>query len=401
MMPAAVTSRERRGSRDFALVWGGQAVSQLGSRLYGVASMLWVLASTGSPARTGLVTSVTLAAYSAAQLPAGWLADRHDRRRVMAACDAAAGIAVASLGVAAVAGRFSLLLVLGVSVVLGAAWAVRGIAEAASLPNLVSQEALASAVGVVQTRAWVTGVLGPPLGGATFGLWHPLPFLLDAGSYLCALGCVRLVGVPLRSPAGPGSRFAGVREGLAAVRASPFIRSTALQAAAIGFATNASGLLVLQVLRHRSGSSPDIGIVFGAGSAGGCLGALLTPRLLRRLPSPRWALVAAPAAAGCGLVVLVATGSGLATGLGYAAIFALQPLWIAVSESRWLTLVPDAVRGRVRATVSLVVSIPLVVASVVTGWALEHLGTAATGATLGASLGAVALVALTSRALAT
>jgi len=60
-----------RGNRDFTLLWAGQAVSQLGTRIYGVAYMLWVLAVTGSVARTGLISSVSLGAFALAQVPGG------------------------------------------------------------------------------------------------------------------------------------------------------------------------------------------------------------------------------------------------------------------------------------------------------------------------------------------
>src|SRR5688572_16554589 len=96
-----------RDGRDFTLLWVGQAVSQLGSRTYGVAYMLWVMAATGSPALTGVIASVTLAAFTIAQLPAGWLADRADRRRVMMASDAASAVAALALFAAAAAGWFS------------------------------------------------------------------------------------------------------------------------------------------------------------------------------------------------------------------------------------------------------------------------------------------------------
>ena len=85
------------GHRDFRLLWAGQAVSQLGTRIYGVAFMLWVLAVTGSVARTGLIASVSLGAFALAQVPGGWLADRVDRRHIMVACDASSAIAALSL----------------------------------------------------------------------------------------------------------------------------------------------------------------------------------------------------------------------------------------------------------------------------------------------------------------
>src|ERR1700739_3728635 len=81
--PAALT-----GHRDFTLLWAGQAVSQFGTRIYGVASVLWILAVTGCVPSAGVIGSVTLGAFALAQVPAGWLADRLNRRTIMVACDA-------------------------------------------------------------------------------------------------------------------------------------------------------------------------------------------------------------------------------------------------------------------------------------------------------------------------
>src|ERR1700741_1252467 len=92
------------GHRDFPLLWVGQAVSQLGSRTYGVAYMLWVLDVTGSAAVVGLAASCTLAAFAATQLPAGWLIDGFDRRRVMIGTDLVSAAAALSLAGAAAAG---------------------------------------------------------------------------------------------------------------------------------------------------------------------------------------------------------------------------------------------------------------------------------------------------------
>jgi len=48
---------------------------------------LWALAATGSAATVGLVSSVTVGVFTVAQLPAGRISDRFDRRRVMLVCD--------------------------------------------------------------------------------------------------------------------------------------------------------------------------------------------------------------------------------------------------------------------------------------------------------------------------
>jgi MFS family permease len=77
-----------RRNRDFQLLWGGQAVSLLGSQTSKIAYPLLVLAMTGSPAKAGIASFAAMLGYLLFPLPAGGLADRHDRKRIMIACDA-------------------------------------------------------------------------------------------------------------------------------------------------------------------------------------------------------------------------------------------------------------------------------------------------------------------------
>jgi len=77
------TRRSLLRNRNFMLLWGGQLVSWVGTEVTGIALPLLVLATTGSPARAGLVAAVRGAVYVLLALPAGALIDRLDRRHVM------------------------------------------------------------------------------------------------------------------------------------------------------------------------------------------------------------------------------------------------------------------------------------------------------------------------------
>ena len=117
-VPGRVTVAPAR-RRDFRLLWAGQSVSQLGSRGFHIACLLWVVAMTGSPVQAGLAGSVMLGASTLVALPGGWLADRVDRRRLMMGCDVASGSATLSLATAAFADVYSLPHLLVVGVILG------------------------------------------------------------------------------------------------------------------------------------------------------------------------------------------------------------------------------------------------------------------------------------------
>src|SRR5260370_3171065 len=86
-----------RRTRDFQLLWGGQGVSLLGSQTSKIAYPLLVLAMTGSPAKAGIAGFAAMLGYLLFPLPAGGLADRCDRKRIMIGCDAIPLLAVGSI----------------------------------------------------------------------------------------------------------------------------------------------------------------------------------------------------------------------------------------------------------------------------------------------------------------
>ena len=68
-------------NRNFVLLWGGQAVSQLGNQAYSLAMMFWLMEKTGSASIMGLVLTVSnLPALLLSPL-GGTFADRHSRIR--------------------------------------------------------------------------------------------------------------------------------------------------------------------------------------------------------------------------------------------------------------------------------------------------------------------------------
>lgn len=367
------------GRRDFTLLWVGQAVSQLGSRTYGVAYMLWVLAVTGSAAAVGLAASCTLAAFAGTQLPAGWLVDRFDRRQVMVGTDAASAVAALSLAGAAAAEWFHLGHLLLACSVLGVSWAVRPAAEMASIPHVVPEEKLPDAMALVQARAYAAGLAGPLLAGVLYTLAPWAAFLLDGVSYLVAMCCTAAVRTPLRTSLPTEDAVAiskplgAVRDGLRVFWRQRFVRATAGLAAVSAFAVNAVGLSVIVLLQEADAPPTSMGIVLGMGSAAGLAGALATP-LMQRLLSARRLMAIGPAASAVAVSCLpVATGT-VPIGLVYAAVFLLQPAWEAIVTTRWVTLIDDEFRGRVQAAAGLLMAIPMAATPVIAGTLLETAG---------------------------
>lgn len=97
-----------RGNRDFVALWTGQAASALGTSISSLAYPLVLLSMTGSSALAGAGAAVMAATTFLLRIPAGVVADRVDRKRLMLLCDAGRLVAVGSLGLAVLAGELHL-----------------------------------------------------------------------------------------------------------------------------------------------------------------------------------------------------------------------------------------------------------------------------------------------------
>ena len=70
-------------NRNFLLLWGGQAISILGTSISTLALPLLLLALTHSPTQAGFVAATQTVPYVLLSLPAGALVDRWNRKTVM------------------------------------------------------------------------------------------------------------------------------------------------------------------------------------------------------------------------------------------------------------------------------------------------------------------------------
>jgi MFS family permease len=184
--PASRQPAPLRRNRDFQLLWGGQAVSLLGSQTSKIAYPLLVLAMTGSPAKAGIAGFAAILGYLVFPLPAGGLADRHDRKRIMIACDAIRLAAVGSVAVAGWAAHITYVQVLVAGFAEGTASVFFGVAQRAALPILVhpSQRSMA----VYRMQITPNELLGRTSSVALQVAWGVIPLgSLLAGFLLQAL----------------------------------------------------------------------------------------------------------------------------------------------------------------------------------------------------------------------
>ncbi|GIE97531.1 MFS transporter [Paractinoplanes rishiriensis] len=384
-------------NREFNLLWTSQSLSDLGDGVASLALTLLVLELTGSPVSAGLVGTATHLARLACRLPAGVLADRLDRRRVMVVCDLVRLAAFAALTAAVCTGRAGLPLILAVALVDAAAGALFGTAEDASLRSIVPVAQLPDAVARNEARSYGASLAGPPLGGFLFGLGHAVPFLGNVLSYLVSVVAVWCIRKPLQSNQTPNQQgyAAALAEGVRFVLGHPFLRALLLVAAPINFAI-AGVLFTLIVALQRAGTTPAvIGLVETIVAAGGLLGAACAPALQSRLGLP--VLVRAICWAAAALLATAALlTSSIAAAVPLALAVFLGPAANAALFGFQAAITPDHLQGRVISVVmvvatSMAAAAPIAGGAILTFWpapvAILVFAAAVAGSALAATFG--------------
>lgn len=387
-----------RRNREFVALWVGQAGSALGTSISSLAYPLLLLAVTGSPAIAGAVAAVLAGTTFVLRIPAGVVADRLDRKRLMLLCDGGRLLAVGSLGLAVVLDELHLAHVFFVAVVEGALGVLFAPAEQAAVRAVVAPTQLRDAIATNQARQQVAGLVGPSLGGALFGLGRGVPFLADALSYAVSFLAVLTIRTPL--PAGrrshPEQRLRHeLGEGLRWLWQQPYLRYVVVWLAGAGLLFSSLGIVTVVIAQQLDATPAQIGITFTIAGAGGLAGALAAPSLLRRaapaliVTSFAWTSTAA-------VFSLLLVESVYLLGLVTAAANFLVPAVIALVMTEVAERAPEAILGRANSATVQILTLFNPAAPAVAGVALQTLGTNTTVVSYGLAFALLAIIMTTS-----
>jgi MFS family permease len=197
----------------FWRLWCATGISGSGDGLVTVAIPLLTVALTRNPLIIAGATAANRAAAAIAALPAGLIADRVDRRRLMVGCNLVAGAALMSLVVAMSLGSADLVMAYVVAIILAPCDVTFTLAMQASVPVLTPYpDQLGAANGrLMAVEGAGQQFIGPGSGGYLFALARRLPFLADGISFF--------ISAFLVSTSLPRAR----RQGLHARRSGPYV----------------------------------------------------------------------------------------------------------------------------------------------------------------------------------
>jgi MFS family permease len=283
-------------NRWLLAVVAAQIVSGLGSRMTFLALPWFVLATTGSAAKMGVVLAVEMAPVALLGIPSGALVARLGALSSMRIADLARVPLMASIPALHAAGLLSFPLLLAIVFLIGCFLAPFSASQRVVLAELVGDDdpaALAQANAVVEGGNTITSLLGPAVAGVLIALVGPTNLLyVDAATFALSFLTLTLF-VPRRPPVPQTDDSRGLLAGLRFFLQDALLWRIGATSVCIHFFGTALAISLPVLAYVEYGQSPRLaGLFFAALGGGALLGTLVAMRLLPRFQPLRLAAVA-------------------------------------------------------------------------------------------------------------
>lgn len=340
----------------FAKLGWSNLAAQLSEQIsLAAAPLVAVLLLGASAAEAGLLQTMQTLPFLLLALPAGVLADRMARRRLMASSEALRAASLMAALVLIASGHLDLTLLAALGFIGAIGTVCYSVAAPALLPSMVPRHQLGEANRWLELARSTAYAGGPALGGVIVGsAGAPSAFVI--ATVLSLLAVVLLSKLPDNAPTSDQRRhlLQDVSEGARFVLAHPLLRPilvTAVFFNASWFVLQA--IYVAYAIQNLGLTATGVGITLGIYGSGMIFGALLAPRLMQRL-SLGTTIVLGPLAGLLAALVMLATlwlPSGIVAGASFFLFGAGPIVWTITTTTLRQAVTPIAMLGRVSALV--------------------------------------------------
>jgi len=334
----------------FRALWLASIFSYVGTWIQDVGESWLMLSLTQSPLPVALLSTCTTLPAFALTLPAGVLADRVDRRRLLIVAQAWLALVALVLAAWTWTGRASPEALLVASAALGVGSALTTPPWQSLLPDMVPRTQMGEAVTLNAVAFNLARAVGPALGGLIIGaLGAGTAFFLNAVSFLAVIAVLH--GYPHIRRASERAetmrRHEPLRQALIAgfreVRRSRALSRCYAAVAAFGFATSGVTALLPSFAKHALGTDArGYGILVGGLGTGAVLAAFGLKRLRATLHA-RTLVACAMATYGVCILAFSRTHSlGVAAfllvpaGVGWLSSFTTMNALVQLNSSAWV-----------------------------------------------------------------
>lgn len=288
-VPVAVAEPAALISRDFAKLWAGETVSQIGTQVTQFTlPLVAVLTLKASAFEVGVLNALRFVPVIIVAILAGVMLDRRRRRPVLIACSLGSAVLIGLVPLSSALGVLSLGLLYTVALLAGTLAVCFDVGALSYIPFLVGKEHLTEANSKIQASTAFAGITGPGLAGLLIGLiTAPITLTLDAVSFL--FSAAGLIAVRKAEPEPETAQDRppvrqSIAEGFHAVYGTRLLRVLLAQSATLNTGFGAVSTVFMVYAVRVLGLTPvKLGIAMGALQAGALLGALTAARIKRAL----------------------------------------------------------------------------------------------------------------------
>ncbi len=287
--PATTRTDGVLANRDFARLWAGETISEIGTQVTQFTMpLVAVLTLNATAFQVGVLNALRFVPVIVVALFAGVWLDRRRRRPVLIWCALGNAVLIGLVPVSSVLGFLSLGLLYVVATAAGTLTVVFDVGALSYVPFLVERRHLTEGNSKLTASSAFAGIAGPGLAGLLVGLLTaPITLSVDAVSYLfSALG---VITIKKREPdpeqgAERTSMLRSITDGLRAVYGSKLLRVLLAQSTALNVGFGAvSTLYTVYAIRTLHLSPDKLGITIGSLAVGSLIGALAAARVGRAL----------------------------------------------------------------------------------------------------------------------
>jgi MFS family permease len=381
---AAETIAPARLGRSFRLLLASSVITNTGDGIALAAGPLLVASQTRDPLLVSLAALAQSLPTLLFGLYAGAIADRVDRRRLVAAVNLVRAVVLGILATTIAGGAVSIAVVLAALFVLGVAEVFADVGSSSLLPKLVAKPDLGIANARLRSGVILMNqMIAPPIGAALFAIGMALPFVANSAAFL--LGAVLVLRLVYREPSAadvsepaktgatePARERASIRadisEGLRWLLHHPPMRTLALTIVAFNITFGAAwGVLVLYAQERLGMSDVGFGLLTTAMALGGLIGTSAYGRLERRFSLADIMRVGLCIETLTHLVLAITTQAGVVL-LMFVLFGAHAFIWDTTSSSVRQRAVPDELLGRVTGVYFAGIMLGIVIGTPIGGW---------------------------------
>ncbi len=337
---------------SFQRFWGARVLSSISFQMLAVAIGWHIYAITHSAFALGLVGLAQFLPMFALTLVVGHVADRYDRRRIAAVCQALEALAAVVFLAGTLGGWLSAPVIYVLAALVGAMRAFESPSVSSLLPSVVPRAELPRATAWSTSAGQAAQILGPAAGGLLYGLGPSAVYLASAIAFIAAATLVW--SIPLRTK--PAARapvtLESVFSGIAFIRRQPVILgalSLDLFAVLFGGATALLPIFARDVLQ----TGPlGLGLLRSAPAVGALAGTIWLAHFpLRNRPGV--AMFGGVIAFGAATIVFGLSHSFVLSLVSLAVLGASDVISVVVRLSLVQLRTPDEMLGRVSAVNAL------------------------------------------------